>query len=532
VRLIRRASTTDVPAAVLLVAWSFVLFAGMALYASAHDLVFTGADSRLPGDQLQYLAWVTDASEHLLAANRFDLAEPTRVFLHPLWLVSGVAMHLGAGPALALALWKPVAVAVLFLGCRAYARRLIPADGWPRRIALLIALFGFTPALPMIYATGIGGEVAHHHIGLMGGELFNAGFLWGYLPTAIAVGLMPVFLIGVERLLDESRREDGRDRARTIAWTSAAGLLASWLHPWQGETLLVIVGGLVAWDRFRRRNLTLAIPLLATLAPLVYYLALSRLDTSWELVQGNTEIGRYALPVFIAGIAPFVAPALFGLRGKATTPGERMLRLWPAAALAVYFVLSPSWPPHALNGLTIPLAVLSVRGWPAISARVARLRWAPRPWLAAAGVTLSLVGAAPVFLGISLAEIDVAPERDAFLSRHDARAMEHMAGLPTASGVLAPTAVGVYVPTYARRATWIGHPGWTPDWAQRDQDARALFSGRLSRAQARALLDRVGASLVLTPCGSPASLDGALRPLGYAARRFGCATVYTRPRSL
>ena len=43
----------------------------------------SGADGLLAADQLQYFAWIREASHHLLIGNRFDLAPGARSFLHP-----------------------------------------------------------------------------------------------------------------------------------------------------------------------------------------------------------------------------------------------------------------------------------------------------------------------------------------------------------------------------------------------------------------------------------------------------------------
>src|SRR5439155_25867837 len=133
-----------------------------------------------------------------------------------------------------------------------------------------------TPATALVNLPGLGGHSLQFGTKVMGLEMFPAGYTWGGAsPGAISVALMPLFLLGVERLLDASKRRAGRSASWYLSWTSLAGLFAAWLHPWQGMTLLVIVGGFVAWDRFARRNLVLALPVVATAAPALYMSALS-----------------------------------------------------------------------------------------------------------------------------------------------------------------------------------------------------------------------------------------------------------------
>ena len=44
-----------------------------------------------------------------------------------------------------------------------------------------------------------------------------------------------------------------------------AALLAAWLHPWQGETLVLILGGLLIWGRGWRERATLGWPIAAAI---------------------------------------------------------------------------------------------------------------------------------------------------------------------------------------------------------------------------------------------------------------------------
>ena len=70
---------------------------------------------------------------------------------------------------------------------------------------------------------------------------------------------MPIALLAVERALDplrirpRDRRIPGAAGRVTGPLPLGAGRLglASWLHPWQGITLIMIFAGLAAWRRLR-----------------------------------------------------------------------------------------------------------------------------------------------------------------------------------------------------------------------------------------------------------------------------------------
>jgi len=110
----------------------------------------SGADGLYPADQLQYLAWIREASHHWLIGNRFDLAPGGRPFLHPGYLLSGLLNRAtGLSTPASYLLWKPFAVVVTFAGSLAYVRRFFPAGG-RSRAALAIVLFAVRPASAIV----------------------------------------------------------------------------------------------------------------------------------------------------------------------------------------------------------------------------------------------------------------------------------------------------------------------------------------------------------------------------------------------
>src|SRR5437868_6610166 len=125
-----------------------IAFAAMSVFVLAVDLgrvvfdgaVWTGTDGVYIVDQMQYLAWIKDASHHFLASNLFVLRDTPADYFQPAVVISGGLTALGVAPWLSLLLWKPVAVAAFFFAVRAYARRSL-AGVWPRRAVLVLALF-------------------------------------------------------------------------------------------------------------------------------------------------------------------------------------------------------------------------------------------------------------------------------------------------------------------------------------------------------------------------------------------------------
>jgi hypothetical protein len=460
----------------------------------------TGATGIFPVDQLQYLAWVRDLGENLLARNSFDLAPSSRVFVEPVFGMSGVLVRLGVSPAWAYGLWLPVAAAALFLAFRSYTRRLI-AQPAARTAALLLALFAVSPLAPLLDGLGGLSPGRHNQLALTVADLTPALQLWGYFPIALALALVCVSLLAVER--------------GEIALAAAAGGLASWLHPWQGATLLLILAGLWATERTRRAALVYGGVAAAVCLPLAYYGALAQLDDAWSAAQGRNDAVSFEWWVVAAALAPLVLMALAGARRPGRDVQERVLVIWPLAALALY-LLSPPYSIHALETVSLPLAILAVRGARRIGVT------------APVGVFLVVLATEPglIFAGSLLVKAQREHRSGYLLSRDERNALRAVERSPLEGGVLAPAPLSWAVPAFTGRLTWLGHPSWTPDARLRRVQASSLFAGRMSAPAARRLTASSGARLLVAPCGSSAALERLLGSgIVESSTAVGCARV-------
>ena len=125
----------------------------------------SGADGLLAADQLQYFAWIRDASHHLLIGNRFDLAPGDRAFLHPGFALSGGLHALGVSVPLSYLLWKPVAIGLTFYAALRYVRRLIPTPG-ARHTALILVAVRRHARVVARRVVGLGRQPAPVHVRL------------------------------------------------------------------------------------------------------------------------------------------------------------------------------------------------------------------------------------------------------------------------------------------------------------------------------------------------------------------------------
>jgi hypothetical protein len=498
------------------------LFGALSMWIVAVDvwravlsgMVWTGTDGFYIVDQMQYLSWIQSAAHHGLISNLFVLRSTPADYFQPAIIISGALTALGIPSWLALLLWKPVAVVGLFLAIRAVVYELF-AVRFDRRVSLTLALLfaSFT--------------VVYGQLGILG-DTMSVWISWGYPFALMAVALMVFGLVRYDR-----SRAAGR-----LDWIPGLlGALASTLHPWQGETMILLVLGaeLIRWRELRlwwrtRQWRRLAQPVL-TLAliglPLVYYLLLGHLDLSWNLARSASKHGFPWTAIALA-LAPLGIVALLGYRGRSDSFLELLMRVWAPAAVLIYIFSATglsATPLHAFDGITIPLAILAVKG-----VRRTRLQSIPRGRLVA-GLAVGL-GVLPV----NVYTVDTAPAAVApaygnanFITKDEHAALRYLATDPTPGGVLAQFYMGEVVPGSTGRQTLVGDCLWSePNCMPLSTEADALFTGQMPKAQARRFVAQSGARFLLASCSSPAvNLQRRLgRALIVSATHFGCATVY------
>jgi hypothetical protein len=472
----------------------------------AHDRVWTGTDGFFIVDQMQYLAWIQSASHHLLVANLFVLRSTPSDYFQPAVAISGVIAALGVAPWVALLLWKPIAVVGTFLAIRAYAYRNLTGR-YARRAGLTLGLlFG---SFSVVYGA----------FGIVG-DMMPAWLSWGYPFGLLAVALITFGLLGYDRA-----RTAGR-----VAWAPGLlGLLASTLHPWQGELMILIIAfaELIRW----RDNVSLAklrLPLLTLILtglPLIYYVVLGHADINWGLARQASK-HAFSFWAIAIGITPLALVAALGYRGRPRTFLELVSRLWPFAAIAIYFMSATALsatPLHAFDGVTIPLAVLAVAG-----VQRTGLNRIPRAQLVGvAAIGLAVIPANAYALAVAHQYTDPTPGNANFITRDERDALAYLDRNPDPGGVLTQFYLGEVVPARTGRHTFVGDCLWSePKCMPRSVRADSLFDGSLSPRTAREFVRQSGARFLLFSCVPHADLVRELRPLIDSVHRFGCASVY------
>src|SRR5262249_55443923 len=142
-----------------------------------------------------------------------------------------------------------------------------------------------------------------------------------------------------------------------------------------------------------RDTLRLVWPLVGAGLPLVYFALLPHIDDAWKIARDQNALAAQGWGMVLGTIGPLLLLALGRPRLSPRSFQDRVLVIWPLAAVFVYWV-SPPYPIHALETVTLPLAVLALRGW----------RFVPARRVVLAGCALVLVVPGLVYLAQRLNE--------------------------------------------------------------------------------------------------------------------------------
>lgn len=471
---------------------------------------WTGADSLWGVDQFQYQSWVRAASQHGLVSNLYVLRSTPADYFQPAILISGGLTALGVPPWLSLLLWKPIAVAAVFVSLRAYVNRTLP-ERRARAAALVLALF--FGSWTIVYGS----------IGPIG-DMFPGFLTWGY----------PFGLLGLAGMVGSLLAYDRARSSERMSWMPGIlGAAASSVHPWNGAMLIAAIVGaelaMVRWRRMTRAQLRLpAVTLALSALPLIYYVVLGRTDPSWHLAQ---QASKHSFPLWSVALelTPLAVPALLAYRKYPRTFLGAATLVWPVAALAEYIASTTSFgatPLHAVQGITLPLAILAVVGLRDIGFN--RLRYS-----LVIGALLVLMFTVPMtFKEMRLARRMTVFRVDDnnYITTSEHRALDFLANDPHPGGVVTRVYLGELVPGMTGRRTYVGDCLWSqPACHAREGNVLSLFQGPTTPAAARrfvAYLVSQNSRFLLRDCQSKADLDKLIAPLIVSVHRFGCAAVY------
>lgn len=459
------------------------------------DLIYTGLMFDVP-DHAQYWSWVTAHGERLFIPNTMTPEVNAPVFFNGMaWALARLQRGLDVSFPVLFQLWRLAAFAVLLPALWAFSATFARSTD-EHRTAMLIMTFGGGLGWLLVvakYAFGLSDVPWPHDLYLVEP---NTWFMLLASPyPALALGLVLWTLLAVI-----AATETGRPWPTVAAGAGAA--LISAVHAYD---LLIVFAvaigvGIVHAVRTRRVPLRVLTPIgvmgLAALPMAAHYVRLTTLDPLWRAVLAQyANAGVWTprpahLPLLMGAPLLLAAAAGFG------RPGRHRLDIWLWTWVlggAVLIYLPTVYQVKMLLGWQVPLAVLAARAW---HTRI-RPMFGGQARLASATL-LVLILPTNVYL-YAWRFVDLGRARAPyFLTRDEAAALNWLASHASPDDVvLAPEAIGQFVPNYGRTRTFLAHWAMTTRYYERRDLVRAFFDPATNDAWRTALLEREQVTLVM-----------------------------------
>ena len=214
--------------------------------------------------------------------------------------------------------------------------------------------------------------------------------------------------------------------------------------------------------------------------PLAYYALLGHFDATWRLAgqinnqfpQSIRDLALTLLPLSLLAVVAFRRPPKSFI-------GAAVLA-WPLCALAVFFGIYVTgvgtFPNHALEGISIPLAVLTVVGFNQLFGRLRS------PALLVAGCVAVVALLLPVLPGLNLTlgfgKPNIFGADPIFIRTSESDALHYLSQTNASGSVLSTLYLGQIVPAETGRNTWVGIASWTPDFSSAGRRGESLVLGR------------------------------------------------------
>ena len=480
------------------------------------DRVYTGLMFDVP-DHAQYWSWVTASREGLFISNTMTPEPNPPIFMNPvMWLLARVqaAFELSF-PALFQA-WRAGATLLLVAAILAFFRALVPDDG-RRRTAMWLAFVGSGFGWVLVaFKTVLRLPETPFPLDVYVVEPNTFFGLLAYPHLVLAQALLLLALLGVWL----AHREGGW-RGGLLAGTAALGLALS--HPYDLVTVYAVVAtfGMVLLVHTRRIPWSLVATgavVVACSAPVAfYYQGLTAHDPLWRSVLAQyVNAGVWTpphvhllilmgLPLMLAigGLVP-LAPRDGTLRARRPAPTESWFVIaWAGVGLALIYA-PVVYQIKYLGGWQFPLAILAAGAWhDHVIPRLGRLGdRLPRVGLSSATLSLALLVLLVVPTNLYLFSwrfVELRRHAEPYyLHRDEVAALDWLARHATGDDVvLAPEAVGRFVPNYGRTRAYLAHWAMTNRYHERVAHVRRFFDPATRDDWRTRLLAEEGVTMVL-----------------------------------
>jgi hypothetical protein len=461
------------------------------------DLIYTGLMFDVP-DHAQYWSWITASRTSLFISNTMTPEPNPAIFMNPvMWLLARAQVAFGLSFPVLFQWWRVAATLLFVPALIAFIRAMVP-DQNRRPMVLLVSLFGSGLGWIWVVAKRLSGTAdVPFPQDLYTVEPNTFWSILSYPHILLAHALILATFLGFW-LAYRQRGSAGF----VLAAGAAAALSAS--HAYDLITIYVVLGlfGLQEWIRTRRFPSRLALVgtvVFAVSSPVAfYYQRLTSGDPMWRAILSQySNAGVWTPPHFhlivLMGLPLLLA--VVGLIPKGPwTEERRFLAVWATAGLCLVY-LPVVYQIKMLSGWQFPIAILATHAWyerlaPSFGRRLHRQ--------CALAALVVIISSTNLYL-FSWRFLDLRRhESPYYLHCDEVDALGWLAANAGPSDVvIAPIAIGQFVPNYGASRAYLAHWAMTNRFYERRVNVDKFFDRDASDEWRHRLLNSEHVTLVL-----------------------------------
>lgn len=451
---------------------------------------FFGNSSLAPGDAAVYYSYIEQGRAGKLIMNDVFTSEPHRASIwEPLWGIIGwMAERTNVTTSLAYALTRVVADGLLILTILWAAGKIFAARTF-RRWWWLVVLAG-----------GVGGITD---------MISNQGAYLLTTPPDLWVSEAYVYLTGVASphfalvtsgtifvLVSMVAPIISRRRAAAVGLAAVATLM---IHPFHIITWGIAWSALILWrriseHRWPKKLITRGVALLLVIIPIIIGYAQQLIgDPITWLRAGQNINSSPSIGTLLIGLGALLPLAIYGaIRWRGEARYRQLLVVWAGAILIAAYLPLP-FQRRLLQGLSVPLALLSIMGVEIIYAALKKPPISPAVRrIVIGGIIIILCSSWPRAFGNVVRAYD--KSRRATLSAYYLDATEQelisaVKSLPSRQAILAAKFHGNVLAGLTAHPVFIGHTVETLHFSQKERELADFYS-TYPQDEQRALLAR------------------------------------------
>ncbi len=512
---------------VLLITIGLLLVTSLPYIYAAHstpeDMIYTGLMYDVP-DHAQYWSWVTASRDGLFISNTMTPEPNPPIFMNPMmWVLARIQVVFGLSFPVLFQCWR-VAATVLLVGALCAFLNSVIKESAPRRTAAIIAVFGSGLGWILVIAKkllGAGDVPFPIDLYTVEPNTFWGLLAYPYLPLGQAFILLTITGAWLVRR---------GDRRWAFVLTGLSSFILALTHAYDLIVVYTVLAafGLCCWVRtrtFPTELLLVGIVVGMCSGPVaLYYRALTAHDPLWRSIlaqyaNAGVWTPRHIHLVILMGV-PMILAVIALLRPRWDDESFLLVGVWGIVGTVLIYIPAV-YQIKLLAGWQFPMAVLAAYGWhdrfvpllDRLSERLSLPRLGFGVNLATATLIVLIVPTNVYLYAWRLVELR-RHQSPYYLHHDEAAALDWLSKQGKyRETVLAPPAIGQFVPNYGQSRAYLAHWAMTNRFYERSANVARFFSSETTDSWRGQMMARERVTIVLRS-GTPSELAAMYDPAG------------------